>query len=90
MSAVGWAYGAQRMWDIHKLPPAEIDEAINALMLRAAQPCSCESAGESWSQRSPPQLVLAQARDVDLIQRRDDKIGVRGCQERLVIGSGHA
>ncbi len=45
MSAVDWAYGAQHMWDNHKLPPAEIDEAINALMLRAAQPCSRESAG---------------------------------------------
>jgi hypothetical protein len=39
--------------------------------------------------RPPPQLVFAQARDVHVIQRRDDEIGVRGRQEVLVAGSGH-
>ncbi len=42
-----------------------------------------------WSRRPPPQPVLGKARDVDLIQRRDDKIGVRGRQELGVVGSGH-
>ena len=55
---------------------------------RADESCSRESAASSCSRRPPPQLVLAQARDVDLVQRRDDEIGVRGRQELLVVGSG--
>jgi hypothetical protein len=38
---------------------------------------------------STSQLVHTQSSDVDLIQGRDDKIGVRRGQELLVIGSGH-
>ncbi len=56
-----------------------------------AQPrFEASSGGASCSCRLPPQLVLAQARDVDFIQRRDDKIGVCGRQELLVVGSGYA
>jgi hypothetical protein len=31
-----------------------------------------------WSWGSPPEFVRAQASDVDIIQRRDDEISVRG------------